>query len=55
MKITFEDKSFVECNKADDKIVLTISAKDKSDPLKKIVNAVEITQEEFKKLISDVV
>jgi len=56
MKITFEDKSFVECTKSDDlgKIVLTISAKDRSDPLKKIVNAVEITFEEFKALISDV-
>lgn len=56
MKITFEDKSFIECAKSDNpgKIVITISAKDHSDPLKKITNAVEITAEEFKKLISDV-
>lgn len=56
MKITFEDKSFVECVKSDNpgKIVLTISAKDHTDPLKKITNAVELTTEEFKKLISDV-
>jgi nitrate reductase NapAB chaperone NapD len=56
MKITFEDKSFVEVKKSDNpgKIVLTISAKDHTDPLKKITNAVEITTEEFKKLISDV-
>ncbi len=56
MKITFEDKSYVECRKSDtpDKIVLIISAKDQSSPLKKITNAVEITTSEFKKLISDV-
>lgn len=56
MKITFEDKSYVECCKSDNpgKIIITVSAKDHSDPLKKITNAVEITAEEFKKLISDV-
>jgi nitrate reductase NapAB chaperone NapD len=56
MKITFDDKSYIECIKSDNpgKIVITISAKDRNDPLKKITNAVEITAEEFKKLISDV-
>lgn len=56
MKITFDDKSFIECKKSDNpgKVIITISAKDHNDPLKKITNAVEITVEEFKKLISDV-
>lgn len=56
MKIQFEDKSYVECAKSANpgKIVITISAKDHNDPLKKITNAVEITSEEFKRLISDV-
>ena len=56
MKITFDDKSYVECVKSDNpgKVIITISAKDHTDPLKKITNAVEITTEEFKKLISDV-
>lgn len=56
MKITFADKSYVECKKSTNpgKIVITISAKDHENPLKRIVNAVEITAEEFKKLISDV-
>jgi hypothetical protein len=56
MKIVFDDKSYVECVKSDNpgKIVLTISAKDHSDPLKKTTNAVEITTDEFKQLISDV-
>ncbi len=56
MKITFEDKSYIECRKSDNpgKIIITISAKDHNDPLKKITNAVEISTEEFKKLISDI-
>lgn len=54
MKITFDDKSYVECRKSNDKILLIISAKDQSNPLKKITNAVEISKEDFKKLISDV-
>ena len=53
-KILFDDKSFIECKKKDEKITLIISAKDYSDPLKKIVNAVEITMDEFKQLVSDV-
>lgn len=56
MKITFDDKSYIECTKSANpgKVVITISAKDGTDPLKKITNAVEITIDEFKKLISDV-
>jgi len=56
MRIDFDDKSYVDCHKSDNpgKIVITISAVDRTDTLKKITNAVEITTEEFKKLISDV-
>lgn len=56
MKIIFDDKSYVECRKSDfpDKVLLIISAKNKENPLKKITNAVELTKEEFKKLISEV-
>ena len=56
MKITFDDKSYIECIKSANpgKIIVTISALDHTDPLKKITNAVEISTEEFKKLISDV-
>lgn len=54
MKIVFEDKSYIDCVKSDNpgKIIITISAKDHNDPLKKITNAVEITTEEFKQLIN---
>lgn len=56
MRIDFEDRSYIECKKSDNpgKIVLAISAKDHENPLKKITNAVELTVEEFKKLISEV-
>lgn len=56
MKIEFNDKSYIECRKSDqpDKIVITISAKDYDNPLKRITNAVELTAEEFKRLLSDV-
>ena len=56
MKIVFDDKNSIECSKSDNpgKIIITISAKDGADPLKKIINAAELTAEEFKKLISDV-
>lgn len=54
MKITFDDKSYVECRKSNDKIVIIISAKDQNNPLKKITNAVEISKEDFIKLTSDV-
>lgn len=55
MKIEFKDKSYIECNKSDNpgKIVIVISAIDYENPLKKITNAVELTVEEFKKLISE--
>lgn len=56
MKITFDDKSYIECRKSDnpDKIIIIISATDHDNPLKKITNAVEISTAEFKRLISDV-
>ena len=56
MKITFDDKSYIDCQKSSNpgKIVVVISARDQTDPLKKITNAVELTVEEFKKLISDI-
>ena len=56
MKISFDDKSYVEIKKSDNpgKIIISISAKDHENPLKKITNAVEITSDELKSLISDV-
>lgn len=53
MKIQFEDKSFIECRIESNKVIIIISAKDSTDKLKKISNAVELSLEEFKNLISD--
>lgn len=55
MKIEFEDKSYIECSKSDNpgKVVISISAKDHENPLKRITNAVELTSEQFKKLVSE--
>jgi len=55
MKISFEDKSYIECKVNDaGKMVIIIQAKDQSNPLKKITNAVELTLEQFKLLVSEV-
>jgi nitrate reductase NapAB chaperone NapD len=54
MKIKFEDSSFIEVHKSDNKIIVIIQAKDYSNPLKKICNTVELTKEEFQQLISDI-
>jgi len=56
MKIQFDDKSYIDCHKSEDgkMIVIVISAKDYDNPLKKITNSVELSIEDFKKLISDV-
>lgn len=55
MKIEFEDKSYIECRKSDTpgKIIIAISAKDHENPLKKTTNAVELTIDEFRQLISN--
>jgi nitrate reductase NapAB chaperone NapD len=55
MKISFEDKSYVEIKKSDNlgKVLLIISAKSQDNHLKKITNAVEIDTAQFKLLISD--
>jgi len=54
MKIDFEDKSYIEIKRSDNpgKVFIIIQAKDATNPLKKITNAVEITEEQLKKLIN---
>jgi hypothetical protein len=55
MRITFDDKSFIECRKSDtpDHVTIIISAKDHDNPRKKTTNAVEITIAEFQQLTKD--
>lgn len=56
MRITFDDKSYIEIKNSDHpgKITIIISAKDHDNILKKITNAVDLTTEEFQKLLSDI-
>ena len=55
MKINFDDKSSIEAIRLKDgKVLIIINAKDQENPLKKITNAAELTDEEFKELISNV-
>lgn len=52
MKITFPDQSYIEVSKSiTDKIIITIAAKDHNNPLTTIANSVELTLEQFNKLI----
>lgn len=57
MRVDFDDKSYIECQKSNHpgKILVVISAKDHENPLKRIVNTVELTTEQFKSLISDII
>ncbi len=53
MKIEFEDKSYIESYKNDmGKVIIVIQARDHENALKKITNAVELTEQQFKDLIS---
>jgi len=57
MKVQFEDRSFIECRVSDqdaNEIIITIQAKDYSNPLKKVTNTVKLTLEQFKQLISQI-
>lgn len=56
MKIIFDDQSYIMVQKSSEpgKVIILISAKDGSNPLKKIVNSVEITNSQWLELVSDV-
>jgi tRNA threonylcarbamoyladenosine modification (KEOPS) complex Pcc1 subunit len=55
-KIEFDDQSSVEVKKSADsnKVIICITAKDAANALKKIVNSVEISQEQWNALIADI-
>lgn len=56
MKIDFEDGSSVELKKSEksDNYFIIIKAKDYENPLRKIVNSVELTNEQLMVLIKDI-
>lgn len=56
MKIDFPDRSSIEVKHADkpDHILIIISAADATNKNKRVINACELTTEEFSKLIAEV-
>lgn len=55
MKVIFEDKSYIEfVRNTNGKIHIVIKAKDAENSNKNIVNAVELDQEQFNKLVSGI-
>lgn len=54
MRLDFEDKSYINIFlSAHNKVAISIGAKNASNPLQTIVNSLEITYDEFKKLVED--
>jgi hypothetical protein len=53
MRITFEDKNYIEITKSlnPDKVIITIVARDYEKPLATIVSSVELTVKQFNELI----
>jgi hypothetical protein len=53
MKIQFTDHSYIEVSKSPspNKIIITIVAKNKDKPLETIANSVELTMDQFQRLI----
>jgi hypothetical protein len=56
MKITFEDKSYVEFRKSDapDTVIVIVSARDQDNARKKTTNACEISMADFKKMVDEI-
>ena len=56
MKIVFDDKSYIEIKKSKEagKKLIIVQSRDAANPLKQITNSVEITDEQFSQLISDI-
>ena len=54
MRISFEDKSYIQAEKTPTgKIVISVGAKSQDDPLSVVQNTAELTEEEFRRLISE--
>lgn len=53
MKLTFEDKSYIEISKSNtpNKIFITIAAVSSEDSRKLIVNSIELTEEQLLTLV----
>jgi len=56
MKLTFEDRSYLELTKSTtpDKVFLTVAAKSAEDSHKLIINCVELTVEQLLSLVKSI-
>ncbi len=54
MRITFDDKSFIEFEKNIDKYTISIGAKNFKNSLETIINSVELSQKEFDTLFGNI-
>lgn len=52
-KIVFDDHSYIETIKSEDKIIIAIAAADSDKPLSMIVNSVELTKDQFNIIIKE--
>lgn len=52
-KIVFDDGSYIELVKINDKITITIGAIDNDRPLSMIINSLELTIEQFNSLFNE--
>lgn len=54
MRIDFADKSFISATRSPEgRVVISVGATTLDDPLSLVLNTAELSEEEFKKLISD--
>ena len=54
MRIDFDDDSFIEFSKTDDKIAIIHGARDGKNNLKKVINSAKVTAKELSELLSDI-
>lgn len=52
-RLEFEDDSFIELVFLEDKVSISLGARENDNLLKKRINAVELTMEQFKELFKD--
>ena len=54
MRIDFDDDSFIEFSKTDDKIAIILGARDGKNNLKKVINSAKVPAKQLSELLSDI-
>jgi len=55
MKKVFKDNSYIDIKKINNKVIVTLAAKDINNPQSTINNSIEIDLEEFKKILEGII